>query len=71
MNKYWDSGADMRFITVPLPEHGLNAVTGWAPAVAWTSAVLALPQVRSSISGPPPLCPQASQELERIGRGYQ
>ncbi|MCS4255903.1 hypothetical protein M2405_004206 [Rhodococcus erythropolis] len=40
VNKYWDGGADMRFITVPVPEHGLNAVTGYAPAVAWTSAVL-------------------------------
>lgn len=40
VNKYWESGADLRFITVPLPEHGVNAVTGWTPSVAWTSAVL-------------------------------
>ncbi|APA97863.1 Triacylglycerol lipase [Nocardia seriolae] len=37
---YWDRGADLRFATVPVPEHITNAVTGWIPAVAWTSAVL-------------------------------
>ncbi|MEV6770753.1 lipase family protein [Nocardia sp. NPDC051030] len=40
VNSYWDRGADLRFYTVPLPEHLINAVTGWLPAVAWTSAVL-------------------------------
>ncbi|WP_435828812.1 lipase family protein [Nocardia beijingensis] len=40
VNNYWEKGADLRFITVPLPEHGVNAVTGWTPSVAWTSAVL-------------------------------
>ncbi|MFD6463675.1 lipase family protein, partial [Streptomyces roseolus] len=37
---YWDRGADLRFYTVPVPEHVTNAVTGWPPAVAWTSALL-------------------------------
>ncbi|WP_232852021.1 lipase family protein [Nocardia acididurans] len=40
VNKYWNSGADLRFYTVPVPEHITNAVTGWIPAVAWTSALL-------------------------------
>ncbi|MBJ8347588.1 triacylglycerol lipase [Antrihabitans sp. YC2-6] len=40
VDAYWAQGADLRFYTVPLPEHGVNAVTGWPPAVAWTSAVL-------------------------------
>ena len=57
VNKYWDSGADMRFITVPLPEHGLNAVTGCAPAVAWTSAVLRglSPGPKFNLGSPAPL----------------
>ncbi|WP_067698471.1 lipase family protein [Nocardia jejuensis] len=40
VNSYWERGADLRFYTVPVPEHITNAVTGWLPAVAWTSAVL-------------------------------
>lgn len=40
VNSYWERGADLRFYTVPIPEHVVNAVTGWPPAVAWTSAVL-------------------------------
>ncbi|MFG1792531.1 lipase family protein [Nocardia sp. NPDC049149] len=40
VNSYWERGADLRFYTVPVPEHITNAVTGWPPAVAWTSAVL-------------------------------
>ncbi|MFB7723205.1 lipase family protein [Nocardia sp. NPDC056100] len=40
VNSYWERGADLRFYTVPIPEHGANAVTGWAPAVAWITAVL-------------------------------
>ncbi|MEV6067744.1 lipase family protein [Nocardia sp. NPDC052001] len=40
VQSYWDQGADVRFYTVPVPEHITNAVTGWLPAVAWTSAVL-------------------------------
>ncbi|MGW4242613.1 lipase family protein [Nocardia sp. NPDC004722] len=40
VNSYWDRGADLRFYTVPVPEHVTNAVTGWIPAVAWISAVL-------------------------------
>ncbi|WUD56426.1 lipase family protein [Nocardia sp. NBC_00511] len=40
VNDYWNRGADLRFYTVPIPEHVTNAVTGWIPAVAWTSAVL-------------------------------
>ncbi|MFJ4650887.1 lipase family protein [Nocardia sp. NPDC088792] len=40
IDSYWERGADLRFYTVPLPEHITNAVTGWLPAVAWTSAVL-------------------------------
>jgi len=31
---------DGKFNTVPVPEQIVNAVTGWPPAVAWTSAVL-------------------------------
>ncbi len=38
--KYWKAGADLRFITSPLPEHITNAVVGWLPAQAWISAVL-------------------------------
>ncbi|MFD3430151.1 lipase family protein [Nocardia fluminea] len=40
VNDYWNRGADLRFYTMPLPEHLVNAVAGWTPAVAWTSAVL-------------------------------
>ncbi|GAB4587978.1 lipase family protein [Nocardia sp. IFM 10818] len=40
VNDYWNRGADLRFYTMPLPEHVVNAVAGWPPAVAWTSAVL-------------------------------
>ncbi|MEV0245178.1 lipase family protein [Nocardia sp. NPDC050712] len=40
VQSYWDRGADLRFYTVPVPEHVVNAVTGWPPAVAWTSALL-------------------------------
>ncbi|MFI9510369.1 lipase family protein [Nocardia sp. NPDC052566] len=40
VNSYWERGADLRFYTVPVPEHVVNAVTGWPPAVAWTSALL-------------------------------
>lgn len=40
VQSYWDRGADLRFYTVPVPEHITNAVTGWPPAVAWTSALL-------------------------------
>lgn len=40
VQSYWDRGADMRFYTMPLPEHIVNAVAGWPPAVAWTTAVL-------------------------------
>ncbi|WP_040815150.1 lipase family protein [Nocardia concava] len=40
VQSYWDRGADLRFATVPVPEHITNAVTGWLPAVAWTSALL-------------------------------
>ncbi|WSJ19643.1 lipase family protein [Nocardia sp. NBC_01327] len=40
VQSYWDRGADMRFYTDPIPEHLTNAVVGWAPAVAWISAVL-------------------------------
>ncbi|AYF78675.1 triacylglycerol lipase [Nocardia yunnanensis] len=40
VDSYWDRGADLRFYTVPVPEHVTNAVTGWIPAVAWLSAVL-------------------------------
>jgi len=39
-HKYWEAGADLRFITSPLPEHVTNAVVGWLPAQAWISAVL-------------------------------
>lgn len=40
VQSYWDRGADLRFYTVPIPEHITNAVTGWTPAVAWISAIL-------------------------------
>ncbi|GAB0105168.1 lipase family protein [Nocardia sp. JMUB6875] len=40
VQSYWDRGADLRFATVPVPEHIVNAVTGWLPAGAWTSALL-------------------------------
>ncbi|AYF77975.1 triacylglycerol lipase [Nocardia yunnanensis] len=40
VNDYWNRGADLRFYTVPAPEHVVNAITGWFPAVAWTSAIL-------------------------------
>lgn len=40
VNDYWNRGADLRFYTMPLPEHIVNAGAGWPPAVAWISAVL-------------------------------
>ncbi|MFE3194177.1 lipase family protein [Nocardia sp. NPDC059240] len=40
IDSYWERGANLRFYTVPVPEHGTNAVTGWLPAVAWTTAIL-------------------------------
>ncbi|MFI6172216.1 lipase family protein [Nocardia sp. NPDC051052] len=40
VNDYWNRGADLRFYTMPLPEHVVNAVAVWPPAVAWISAVL-------------------------------
>ncbi|MEV6560255.1 lipase family protein [Nocardia sp. NPDC051756] len=40
VNDYWNRGADLRFYTMPLPEHVVNAGAGWPPAVAWISAVL-------------------------------
>lgn len=40
VRKYWKAGADLRFITSPLPEHVTNAVAGWYPAQVWISAVL-------------------------------
>ncbi len=40
VHKYHDAGADLRFITLPLPEHVTNAVVGWLPAQTWISAVL-------------------------------
>ncbi|MFI8977338.1 lipase family protein [Nocardia asteroides] len=40
VRKYRDAGVDLRFITVPLPEHLTNAAVGWVPAQAWISAVL-------------------------------
>ncbi|GAB18300.1 putative lipase [Gordonia effusa NBRC 100432] len=40
VNDYWRRGADLRYYTMPVPEHIANAVAGWPPAVAWLSAVL-------------------------------
>lgn len=40
VDAYWNRGADLRFYTVPAPEHIVNAVIGWIPATAWTSAIL-------------------------------
>lgn len=40
VESYWARGADLRFYTVPVPEHIVNATTGWIPGVAWTSALL-------------------------------
>ncbi|MBF6171842.1 lipase family protein [Nocardia blacklockiae] len=40
VNDYWQRGADLRYYTMPLPEHLTNAVAGWLPATAWISALL-------------------------------
>nr|WP_280266768.1 lipase family protein [Nocardia wallacei] len=40
VNDYWRRGADLRYYTMPVPEHIVNAVAGWPPAVAWLSAIL-------------------------------
>ncbi|WP_280270999.1 lipase family protein [Nocardia wallacei] len=40
VNDYWRRGADLRYYTMPLPEHLTNAVAGWLPATAWISALL-------------------------------
>ncbi|MGB6180607.1 MAG: lipase family protein [Rhodococcus sp. (in: high G+C Gram-positive bacteria)] len=40
IRKYQNAGADLRYYTVPLPEHIVGLSVGWAPAVAWISAVL-------------------------------
>ncbi|WP_068019680.1 lipase family protein [Nocardia mexicana] len=40
VNDYWQRGADLRYYTMPVPEHITNAVAGWPPAVAWLSAIL-------------------------------
>lgn len=39
VQKYWDSGADLRFYTT-VPEHITAAVVSYPPALAWISAVL-------------------------------
>ncbi|WP_373365091.1 lipase family protein [Nocardia cyriacigeorgica] len=40
VDSLWQRGADLRFVTVPIPEHIVNAGVGWAPATAWISHVL-------------------------------
>ncbi|WP_424809522.1 lipase family protein [Rhodococcus sp. 27YEA15] len=40
VHSYFERGADLRFFTVPLPEHVVNSVADFPPAVAWTSALL-------------------------------
>nr|WP_138917950.1 lipase family protein [Gordonia effusa] len=40
VRKYRAAGADLRFVTIPLPEHVVNAGVGWLPAQTWISAVL-------------------------------
>ncbi|MBB5915110.1 hypothetical protein BJY24_003977 [Nocardia transvalensis] len=40
VNDYWQRGADLRYYTMPVPEHITNAVAGWPPATAWISAIL-------------------------------
>ncbi|AZG47141.1 lipase family protein [Gordonia insulae] len=57
VRKYWEAGADLRFTTLPLPEHVTNAAVGWVPAQAWVSAVLrgASPGPRFKLDYPAPL----------------
>lgn len=57
VRKYWAAGADLRFATVPLPEHVANAAAGWVPAQAWISAVLRgeSPGPRFKLDYPAPL----------------
>lgn len=57
VRKYWQAGADLRFVTIPLPEHVTNAAVGWMPAQAWISAVLrgASPGPRFKLDYPAPL----------------
>ncbi|NNG98148.1 lipase family protein [Gordonia araii] len=57
--KYWRQGADLRFITSPLPEHIVNAAVDWFPAQAWVSAVLRglSPGPRFMLDYPAPLPP--------------
>ncbi|MFW0790407.1 lipase family protein [Gordonia sp. CPCC 205333] len=40
VRKYRAAGANLRFVTIPLPEHVVNAGVGWLPAQTWISAVL-------------------------------
>lgn len=60
VRKYQRAGADLRFITLPLPEHVTNAAVGWMPAQAWISAVLrgASPGPRFMLAYPAPLPPE-------------
>lgn len=57
VRKYWQAGADLRFVTLPLPEHVTNAAVGWVPAQAWISAVLrgASPGPKFKLDYPAPL----------------
>jgi hypothetical protein len=57
VRKYQRARADLRFITLPLPEHVTNAAAGWLPAQAWISAVLrgASPGPRFMLAYPAPL----------------
>lgn len=40
VNTYWDAGVDLRYYTMPVPEHVAADLAGYWPAVAWTTAVL-------------------------------
>lgn len=59
VNSYWSRGANLRYYTLPVPEHVTAAIVGWVPAVAWTSAVLRGldPGPRFKLDYPSPLPP--------------
>lgn len=40
VDKYWDTGVDLRYYTMPVPEHVTSDIAGVPPAVAWITAVL-------------------------------
>ncbi|MFQ6398857.1 lipase family protein [Nocardia sp. KC 131] len=40
VDKYWDGGVDLRYYTMPIPEHVAADIAGLPAAVAWITAVL-------------------------------